>query len=897
MFMHHFQFWWLITMFEEAHHISERYILAFKRRPAETALPSNPEQLYPSRNTDPSAPEALWLHQGDVIRTWHSQYATVRDVAIELPTGAGKTLVGGLIGEFQRQTAGQRVAYLCPNKQLAKQSYEKLVNYGIPAVLLVGRSATWNRADRARYSSADAIAVSVYSHVFNSNPAIADSEYMILDDAHAAEGNVAGPWSIEITRDQGAYADVLAVLESAFDPLVLARLRQETPKGQYSADVYLASPIGVASAAEELQRVLTTAVATHRVDSDAGYALQLMEGHLGRCLIYASYRRLLIRPFIAPTHVHTAFEAPRQRLYMSATLGEGGELERSFGRRKINRIPSPSGWDKKGTGRRFFCFPELTTDISRKPGELHGWISDVVKTAERAVVLTPDRRSLQDFEETLDPAITRIHAAEVEEDLKPFTAQTNAALVLANRYDGIDLPDDDCRVVILDGLPARGDLQERFLVGSLGAMEVLQERIRARVVQGAGRATRNSNDFAAVVMLGDDLTSFCLRKEVLAAMRPEVNAEISFGYENSLGVTAQDVRENLDAFLAQSREWKDAEIDIEATRDKTKQVNPPGTDQLGSSAAHEVEAYQALWHGEFDRALELAKRAIDSLSGGRAPQRYAAFWNYLAASWSWILAEKNSDVSMRETSNQYFRAARASGRGTLWLSHLASPSEENFQSLTTADADPIDEAAAQSILSQLPQVGKPSVFDSDVTRIRSQLMATAATPYEEALVYLGRLAGASDSYGNGGATAAPDAAWIFGSRLWVTWEAKSEAQPSGELGAEDVRQTGSHLRYVLDQRNEPIPSGSISIIMTPQERIHPTAHAVAEGHTHLVRGDLVLDLFDRLVRAWRNLRTRGAHALTTQDVLSVLHTEGVLPSMWVPQAMAYPLSRTDTSSD
>jgi hypothetical protein len=39
----------------------------------------------------------------------------------------------------------------------------------------------------------------------------------------------------------------------------------------------------------------------------------------------------------------------------------------------------------------------------------------------------------------------------VEDDLNAFTAQPSAALILSNRYDGIDLPDDDCRLVVLAG--------------------------------------------------------------------------------------------------------------------------------------------------------------------------------------------------------------------------------------------------------------------------------------------------------------------------------------------------------------------------------------------------------------------------------------------------------------
>ncbi|WP_369679951.1 DEAD/DEAH box helicase family protein [Lentzea flaviverrucosa] len=55
---------------------------------------------------------------------WHKNHSgqNSADGAIELPTGAGKTLVGGLIGDFRRRVTGERVAYLCPTKQLARQT-------------------------------------------------------------------------------------------------------------------------------------------------------------------------------------------------------------------------------------------------------------------------------------------------------------------------------------------------------------------------------------------------------------------------------------------------------------------------------------------------------------------------------------------------------------------------------------------------------------------------------------------------------------------------------------------------------------------------------------------------------------------------------------------------------
>jgi superfamily II DNA or RNA helicase len=111
--------------------------MAFKRR--QVSQPEDfddPVDLY-QRLSERGGVGPIWDHQGQVLRSWHSQpYRDARDVALELPTGAGKTLVAGLIGEFQRRTVGDRVAYLCLTKQLAAQTARRLDEYKIPNVLL-----------------------------------------------------------------------------------------------------------------------------------------------------------------------------------------------------------------------------------------------------------------------------------------------------------------------------------------------------------------------------------------------------------------------------------------------------------------------------------------------------------------------------------------------------------------------------------------------------------------------------------------------------------------------------------------------------------------------------------------------------------------------------------------
>jgi len=140
-----------------------------------------------------------------------------------------------------------------------------------------------------------------------------------------------------------------------------------------------------------------------------------------------------------------------------------------------------------------------------------------------------------------------------------FTTAPEGVLAVANRYDGIDLPDEACRLVIIARLPVGMHLQERFLHESVKALSVLTERIRTRLTQGAGRAIRNSADYAAVIMLGRDLANFCADPAVQAACHPEVRAEICFGLDNSQGVPAREAAENLRHFHDQDEDWRAAE--------------------------------------------------------------------------------------------------------------------------------------------------------------------------------------------------------------------------------------------------------------------------------------------------------------------------------------------------
>jgi len=189
---------------------------------------------------------------------------------------------------------------------------------------------------------------------------------------------------------------------------------------------------------------------------------------------------------------------------------------------------------------RFFVFPDLLRGLGSEE-RIAAFTTRALELFGKAVLIAPS-----------DRATTRLVAAVVPEQMpvwqpeefaeapEEFAEAPGGVLALANRYDGIDLPDEACRLVVLAGLPVGMHLQERFLHESVKALAVLTERIRTRLTQGAGRATSNSADYAAVIMLGRDLANFCAQPGVQAASHPEIRAELCFGLDNSTGTQARE---------------------------------------------------------------------------------------------------------------------------------------------------------------------------------------------------------------------------------------------------------------------------------------------------------------------------------------------------------------------
>lgn len=825
--------------------------MPFKIPQTPTNGASSPEALFRALPRTPEGPPHLWSHQADLLRSYHDAHVETPDVALELPTGAGKTLVASLIAEWRRRERNERVVYCCPTRQLARQASTHATRYGVEVVTLSGASTQWSQADLLRYRNADVVAVSTYSHIFNSNPRLHDADTLILDDAHSGGDFVADAWTIEAQRDDGLYEQLLATISPHLDPLLAQRLNGPRPEPSRARTVDIVSPRLVYELGPELAQVLDRAVQGRN-----RFVWRMLRGQLSSCFLYLSWDSMSMRPYVPPSAFHSAFADPSQRVYISATLGIGGELERAFGKPDIARLPIPEGWDEQGIGRRFFLFPELSDAGDQ---EIEDFVRSTVADQDRVVLMAPDDRTMETIKDKFLPDdSTAVSAAELEAEPDMFTSHPRAALCLSNRYDGIDLPDHSCRLIVMVGLPRGIGLQERFLVHSVGASGVLRERERTRVVQGAGRCTRNPNDFAAIIFLGEDLVQFCGRKDVQESTHREIQAELRFGIDNSMQPLSE-FSSLLGSFLTQDEEWRTLADPAIVQQRAALTVNIPSSLQaLANAVRYEVEAFESAWRGEWDRAIEKGRLVLDRLEGGAELRPYQALWNFFISEWAAIAYEAGLGAEYQGMSAELQTRAYAASRGTTWIQWSTHRDES-----AETEEDVLAEGALDEIQGQLSTLEKGSALQRVREELLGALSAGRANEFAAGLETLGRLLGASESYRPEG-DAAPDCVWIFGSEAWIAWEAKNEKRPEAGVEVKDVRQSNTHLQFVAEQREESIPLGSKTIIVPPKSVVSDQARKLAASELRVLAVEEVVQLARETVDVWESARMMRLAGQATQ---------------------------------
>lgn len=780
--------------------------MAFKKAPPPQNVPDSPEKLLlelPRRKIP-----GVLLHQGEIMRAYMKQAIDAHDVALQLPTGSGKTLVGLMIAEWRRRKFNERVLYLCPTRQLVNQVVEQAdEQYGLVVNGFTGSVRNYDPTEKAQYQNADRVAITTYSSLFNTNPFFDNPEIIIVDDAHAAENYITELWTIKVDRGEtthkALHTAIANLLKPYLEPRNFALLMGDS---QSIADTTWVDKLP-SPTLYEIKEQLCAILDAHSSSTDLQFAWSMVRNHISGCQLYLSSHEILIRPLIPPTWSHQPFDSAKQRIFMSATLGAGGDLERLTGRKSIQRLPVPEGWDKQGIGRRFFVFPSL----SLKDDQVSILRRELIALAGRSLILVPgERQRIEVTNDVKDHLKFKIFDAEnIEKSKKPFVESKNAIAVIANRYDGIDFPGEDCRLLFIDGLPRATNAQERFLMSRMGANILFNERVQTRVLQAIGRCTRSLQDYSAVVVTGEHLPDYLVDRKRREHFHPELQAELEFGIEQSQETSVEDIIENFKIFLENGADWEDANSQILDKRSRAEQAPFPAMEDLMSVVGYEIEFQKRMWQGDSEKAMEAAEHILASLS---APELkgYRALWHYLAGSAAWQLGQDGSQPHTLKSS-EHFKRAKEAAPNIPWLVSLSK-----YQSSCKVS----DQDHENIIL--LKQIERLEGVLTDLGTIHSRKYDNRekeileglrdADKFENAHKLLGEILGFDA--GKEESDASPDPWWIVDDLCFV-FEDHAGAHSNSVLDATKARQAATHPNWIKRNLSVSAECRIISVLVSP----------------------------------------------------------------------------------
>ncbi len=803
----------------------------FKPVKPPSAIHASPEDLFYKLSERASTHGYLRGPQQDVLREYAEKYAGSLNVAFELPTGTGKTAVGLLIGEWKR-TTGHKVAYVSLTNQLAGQVLIEGSRLGVSCADLRGARDTRNAAEEGRYRTGAAVAVSTYSNLFNINPVLRDCDVIIFDDAHGAEQYVADMWTVSANASQDAnlYNSLLAGLRAGLsDSQVRSILDKST------GAVELADICGHPECLDGVISVLDGATA-----DTVRFAWKLIRSRLQSCLFLISSNEITIRPLVPPTHTHAPFWTAKQRIYMSATLGGESDLQRAYGIQKLDMIRAKSTqW-----GRRYVFVPGVHV-AGAEAERIVARVWDEMQT-RRAVLLAPSDRIMNRTFEALEASMqnkpVRLGAGDIANTLDGFVTNSDVLLALAGRYDGLDLPDEQCRLLVLSESPAAINLLERHLSERWKMGPVLRKRERTRLIQGMGRCTRNATDFAIIVWLGQSLVNAATSSALMKGFPPDLAAEIIWGVKQSelAASTPDQLVAMMVVLITDAKYRKAADAAIEGIQATQEEGQPKDYEEAGKD---EVRYAKAMWDENFSQAYETARGIADRLTSGELAG-YRAWWWYLAATAASFMADKDAEQDCLQRGSKC-------GVNSGWVNRLRHHRNKLVKPETKMGLEPSAEALWE-LLSNWGWAGP--VFGQKIAQMLDQLKDPDHIQYHEGLEALGKCFGATTTRTT--EPGAPDVVWSFAADLHIAFEAKTEKKQAGGLSKKNVQEAKGHADWVSTYLCENSETAQIAaVVIAPSPSLHQYALPFAAG-LYYIAPETVLAIAKKTAESVHKLRIK-----------------------------------------
>ena len=389
-----------------------------------------------------------------ILETWHSVYREKRDIIVKLHTGQGKTLVGLLMLQSKMNELGGSALYLCPNNFLVQQTAIQARQFGIHCV-------TTDSELPYEFSDGSAILITSIQKLFNGLTKFKTGgrsmsvSHILMDDAHTCIDAVKDAFIVRLDHKHPAYQQILELFGADLEHQGSGTYEDIK---QHDFSSFLPVPYW---AWREKRAEVITILSKYLSDQSIMFTWPLVKDHLENSLCVISGNELEIVPNRLPLHMIGSFFKATHRIFMSATVIDDSFLVKGL-ELSPETIKNPLTFDgEKWSGEKMVLIPSLIDHTLNRPEILNRFAKPDAKRSYGTVVLCPSFSKAGDWKPYGATKITKDNINAEVDSLRNGSYQNT--LVVSNRYDGIDLPDNTCRILILDSKPFSEHLLDRYL--------------------------------------------------------------------------------------------------------------------------------------------------------------------------------------------------------------------------------------------------------------------------------------------------------------------------------------------------------------------------------------------------------------------------------------------------
>lgn len=460
--------------------------------------------------------------QAAILQTWHDHHQEKKDVIVKLHTGQGKTLIGLLILQSRLNATGRPVLYLCPNKLLVDQTCEQAKQFGFK----------YCRVDRNNQLPQDfldgtSMLITHVQMLFNGMTRFGLKQRsrmvdcIVLDDSHACIDTIQDVFTLKIPAADPLYQELFTLFELDLEEQGQSRT-EEIRQGAFEAFL----PVPYWAWTDKQQEVVRFLVA--KKDGDMlKFTWPLISDIIADCQCVISGTSIEISPYLNPIEQFGTFAKCEHRIFMSATTNNDAFFIKSL-EVDLETIKAPLKYaGEKWSGEKMILIPYLIHEGLDKVSIVNQFAKTDEKRRYGVVALTPSKESAAYWQEcgAIVPDTNSI-----QKDIQDLRdGHFSRTIALANRYDGIDLPDDSCRILTLDSKPFTSLLAERLLEQYRGHSKTIDIKIAQKIEQGLGRAVRGEKDYCVILITGHELETIMRAKNYQAYFSAQTNKQIDIG--------------------------------------------------------------------------------------------------------------------------------------------------------------------------------------------------------------------------------------------------------------------------------------------------------------------------------------------------------------------------------